>query len=131
MKGLFNVVIAAALVGMPMLVPSAAMAQGGQSADPLFSMLSASQKAKVEGILNASKKKNQPLFNKIKAFADSHKNQKTLSAKDQATWTALMNQFKAEQAANRQKVLAILTPEQKAKLQEAAKKQSEQANSGM
>lgn len=127
MKRLFNAFIVASLVGIPLSMPLDASAQESDAkTDPLFAVLNESQKKSVGNILNSSRSRTKPLFAKIKAFSDSHKNAKTLSASDQKVWNGLMSQLKAEQQANKRKVLALLSPAQKAKLQAAAKQQSTQ-----
>lgn len=77
--------------------------------------LTADQQKQFDQIIQESKSKNQPLFEKMKALRGSDSG--APDEKTKAEFQALKEQMRAERKATHEKIMSLLTPEQKAKLE--------------
>jgi Spy/CpxP family protein refolding chaperone len=77
--------------------------------------LTADQQKSFDKIIADSKAKNQPLFEKMKSLRGAG----APDDKTKAEFQALREQMKAERKATHEKIMALLTPEQKAKFEAA------------
>ncbi len=138
MKRLFNALIVAALAAAPLtfatdclakdVTPEASPAkqteqstQRGRHRGELFSVLTEEQKPQVEKLIAESRERSKPLFEKLQAFSESHKQEAKLDDKSKVEFESLVEQLRSERKATSEKIIGILTPEQKAKLEASRK----------
>jgi Spy/CpxP family protein refolding chaperone len=87
--------------------------RGGGRHGKLMTMLNADQKEKFKAIMQASRDESRPLFEKMQALKDASKGQGSFDEKSKTEFVALRKQLSENRKATQQKILAILTPEQK------------------
>jgi Spy/CpxP family protein refolding chaperone len=86
---------------------------GGGRNSKLMSMLNADQKEKFKAIMQASRQQNQPLYEKMKALKEASKGQGSFDEKSKAEFVALRKQISESRKSTHEKIVALLTPEQK------------------
>jgi Spy/CpxP family protein refolding chaperone len=88
----------------------------------LHDVLTPKQRTQVEKMVVQSNRRSKPLLDKLKAFTDAHPKDSKLDDKAKAEFEGIVSKLRAERAATSNKIIALLTPQQKAKLEAAAKK---------
>jgi len=90
---------------------------GGGGFGGLRETLTADQQKQFDQIIQESKTQNQPLFEKMKALRGAGTG--APDDKTKAEFQSLREQMKAQRKATHEKVMALLTPDQKAKFEAA------------
>lgn len=129
MNRLFYAFVLAGLISMPTAL---AQSQAALAATPdsggsnprklLHDVLTPKQRTQVEKLVGQSNQRSKPLLDKLKAFTDAHPKGSELDDKAKAEFEGMVSKLRAERTATSNKIIALLTPQQKTKLEADAKK---------
>lgn len=86
---------------------------GRRGGGKLMQMLSEDQKTQFKSIMQASREEVKPLFEKMQALKQASKANGSFDDKSKSEFVAIRQKLKQHREATNQKILAILTPEQK------------------
>lgn len=133
MKNVLTIAALAALIAAPVLAEDAAkpkpnpdspkqggkLLSGQQIRGPyakLQGILTAEQKIQFQSIMQASRKEGKPLYEKMRTMREQMQSGSNMDDKTKSEFTAVRKQMKAHRQATQTKILALLTPAQKAQL---------------